>query len=1735
MDLKSKNLKISVIMPVYNAEKYLRQCIESILGQTLEELELICIDDCSTDNSFSILEEYASKDSRITVLKNDVNHYAGYCRNRGIELAKGEYLHFIDSDDYMISDAYETLYNIAKENDLDMIKAKSKGIDTATSIYVPNPLYDLSKISADKFGIIMNFYDYPKTFMSVAVTPWNGIYKRDFVISNNLSFNGLKCVNDRSFYISAILKADKIMLSDYCMICHRVNNPESLIGQRAKNFDCHFNSFNIIYNLCKNSLPKVKYIILRYEMNDLCAWFNKFKNEYFLDLYPEMKNFLNTVDIHDIMINDYEKEKSNWYKTCSDIIKLSVSDYINKNKITILEKKLYSENTLFAERSAVIYVKNNYNCIKQCIEQIKSDVKTEYIFTDDGSVDGSVEFLIDYAMNNQNVIVFLMNNAGIEQCKKTAFYSATGKKREFYLAEQFSDNYTDDETEKHDVKVSVVVPCYNVSQYIRECLDSLIYQTLKEIEIICVNDGSTDNTLDILKEYASFDSRVKIIDKPNSGYGNTMNMGMQAAHGEYIGILESDDYVMVDMYESLYLEAVNNNLDFVKADFYRFFHENKKLELFYNSITNNKKEYYNKIMRPRDVLESFRFVMNTWSGIYKRSFIEANNIHHNETPGASFQDNGFWFQTFALAERAMFINKPYYMNRRDNPNSSVHDKGKVYAVQYEYDRIREFINANDEKLHHLIPIIWYKKYRNYMFTYNRIGEEYKEDFLENFSKEFHEAENSGELDTTLFGKSELIKLQNIMSDHAEFYMTDFKERMSSEKQAYNFGKAITDKNSDNISPKVSVIMPVYNIENYIRQALDSVVRQTLSDIEIICIDDGSTDATLSIIEEYAEKDDRFIVIKQHNSGAGNARNKGLDIAKGECLSFLDGDDFFEYDLLETVYNKMQKTKADIAVYQVNAFNNDTKETSYCKIGYREEYIPKKDVFSYHDMPKYIFNAFQNWPWNKMFRRSFIQRNNITFQPLFRTNDLLFTCTALVSASRITKIERPLVTYRRQSDNSSQATNHIAPLDFYKAFCALKDKLTELEILNELEQSFVNSALKGCIYNLGSLKSGEAFKTLYLMLKNEGFKNLNISYHTKGYYYDKKAFGEYEKIKDTDLSDYLFDKLSWNRDILFEKQLDFNEKIQADSQKINSMEVIIHSMQQRTANINDHIDNSENEYKNQIEKISENLEIKNAELEKREADIKNGYYELHYKESMIYSNPKITLILPVYNNEAEIRSRLDSVISQSLPELEIICINLNSSDDSLAVLTDMHRLDKRIKILNLSADNSKSGYNMALNEAHGQYIMILPADTRLYNNDICAFMYKNISDNSADIYEGKIQYTENGVILSNTDKETKYNVFDGSYAQNALSSLIINRKLISENKLSFSEFGILDDYSFFIKIMNTASKIYAVNDIVCCAVKDKFSLTNTDEAETFINSVISILRYTKENNLTVWNSNVYKLMSIQYADDIYSLMNGRSSVLMNLILEAYSYTFENSKDNNYILEKLILETREKYDVFSLKNDTYEKQCRDFENLQEQFEKVKEISKEKSIKIEDIIHQMSEIKKENKICIIKYNQANDERNMAVSEKISLENKLQELTNVKHELHDITDKLNRMKEKYLTLENDNSSLNNKINSLNEKNNLLNNKNKQLDTEKSKLLKQIDELNKKLKDEKFKSDNANKKAENALKQAKENKANTEKVKNELIICQSNLECTRNAFSHRLGMAMTALPRKIKNIFRKN
>lgn len=323
---------------------------------------------------------------------------------------------------------------------------------------------------------------------------------------------------------------------------------------------------------------------------------------------------------------------------------------------------------------------------------------------------------------------------------------------------------------KQKIKVSVIMPFLNSITYLKECMDSVINQTLKEIEIICVDAGSIDGTLEILHEYAEKDERIKIINSDKKSYGYQINLGLRNAQGEYFGIVESDDVIKEEMYKELYDIANKYKCDAVKSDFYIFIDEAGQRKFTYRALTNIE-ELYNKIINPIKDLRVFRANGVNTPGIYSMEFIKNNRIELNETPGASFQDNGLWFQIFSLAKSVYLYDKPFYMIRRDNPNSSVKNRQKVYCLCDEYDFIRNFLKTKPEIEKKLAPVCTYFRYGNYLWTLDRIADELKLEFCKRFSEDFKKIKKDGDLDKKLFNDQQLDELCFIMQEPEKYYFT----------------------------------------------------------------------------------------------------------------------------------------------------------------------------------------------------------------------------------------------------------------------------------------------------------------------------------------------------------------------------------------------------------------------------------------------------------------------------------------------------------------------------------------------------------------------------------------------------------------------------------------------------------------------------------------------------------------------------------------------------------------------------------------------------------------------------------------------------------------------------------------------------------------------------------------------------------------------------------------------------
>lgn len=314
-----------------------------------------------------------------------------------------------------------------------------------------------------------------------------------------------------------------------------------------------------------------------------------------------------------------------------------------------------------------------------------------------------------------------------------------------------------------NIKVSIIVPVYNVEKYLVECLNSLINQSLKEIEIICGDGGSTDNSLNILREFEKKDSRIKVISRKNSGYGQSVNECISLAKGEYIGIVESDDKVKKNMYKTLYYYAKKYELDWIRSDIY-FYYPNKFLKKTFRESATYNGNYYNTVLNPQNDIRPYRSTLHTWAGIYNRNFLNKYDIKHNETDGGSFQDVGFYLKTLYYAKRVYFLDKPFYMWRQDNPNSSIHYNSKKLVEKSfkEWELNKEYLQNNPNVNNRMWESYNYRRYFSYLWTIDMAIGQDKKEAKEYARKELKEAMEKGQVSPDFFSVDEWKEFQRFI-------------------------------------------------------------------------------------------------------------------------------------------------------------------------------------------------------------------------------------------------------------------------------------------------------------------------------------------------------------------------------------------------------------------------------------------------------------------------------------------------------------------------------------------------------------------------------------------------------------------------------------------------------------------------------------------------------------------------------------------------------------------------------------------------------------------------------------------------------------------------------------------------------------------------------------------------------------------------------------------------------------
>lgn len=283
-------------------------------------------------------------------------------------------------------------------------------------------------------------------------------------------------------------------------------------------------------------------------------------------------------------------------------------------------------------------------------------------------------------------------------------------------------------------------------------------------------------------------------------------------------------------------------------------------------------------------------------------------------------------------------------------------------------------------------------------------------------------------------------------------------------------------------PKISVIIPVYNTEKYLEKCLDSILNNTLKDIEIICVDDGSTDNSLNILEKYSKLDNRLKIIKQPNSGAATARNTGIDVAKGDYFYFIDSDDYVQTSFLEKMYYQINSTHSDICLCKRTDFDELRNKYNIIKNALLTENLPSK-VFNIDDINDKIFQFCSICIINKIFSRNLILSNDIKFQNLSSCNDVFFYFATLVHANQITYVDESLVTSVRCRKSSITSTRGTKINNIVIAGEYTKKYLDNLNIFNKVKDSFYKRLSYNFFYEINQCNNKKLKKEFNNKIKS----------------------------------------------------------------------------------------------------------------------------------------------------------------------------------------------------------------------------------------------------------------------------------------------------------------------------------------------------------------------------------------------------------------------------------------------------------------------------------------------------------------------------------------------------------------------------------------------------------------------------------------------------------------------------
>ena len=1034
---KKKSPKISIITPVYNADLYLEECLNSLVNQTLEDIEIICVNDNSKDKSLKILQNFAKKDKRIKIINFDETSGQSRARNVALESVSGEYIGFVDADDFVDLDMFEKMYK--KSQNADMVMCQAKVFDDKVKTYKDDAYFALECFD-DKFAEKPFTHEDTVDFITeINVSVWNKIYRTKFLKKLGVKFQEGFIYEDLPYFYEVYTQAKKVVLLKEFLYSYRINNQNSTMTRTDKNVKDRVDMASLTYDILKKQkyFEKIKSTLLNTIIHDLfyrCLIINsRYQKEYFFRMQKFFKT-LDTTDIDDTLI------KSRYYPHFCEIKKRSYDEII---------KYFFNQETLGSA-----YVEHAKKVFKRDFDELEGKkrdfLKEKEIWL--GEIDKErSEFEREKSENAKNSADLKKSKTELDKLWKDFEKNKKAKlaeldKLQAKILQDEKNRYAEFEKQNKAKNADFEKQKGEIAQEWKK-IDAEREKRLKEL------DELQDKILqDEKTRWAEFDEKSQ-------------------QKNEEFAVQQADlDVEWKKLEKGKEKQAAQIDAEWKKL-------EAEKLE---------------KQAELDKAWEKFKIDNLTWEKELDKK--QADILTDEKERWKKYE-----LQVADLErQKVEFANEKEIMLKEIDRQWSDFEKEKQSQLDELDRRWVDFEKEKEFKLceidrEHKFEKLTVEKTKNYLS--NRYLTEVQEE------------------------KTRLVKhYAEAISNREERYDEMLKQQLKLQEEIYKKTDIFKEKIMDDIKkrPKVSIILPVYNVAPYLRQSLDSIIAQTLTDIEIICVDDGSTDDSGKILDEYKEKDNRITVIHKRNAGTGAARNDGLKIATGECIGFVDPDDWILPNMYERLYNILQDKELDIVMFTPDVFNDQTQKHEGF-LYFQDSNFPKildDKIFNKDDISPF---SYPMCVWNKLYRKKLFDDNNIDFAEGLDFEDHKVIFKSLFTAKRIYFIREKLYVYRHSRQGSILSDNDTRMFDHIKIYDIVENILKETGNWEKFHLDFLRYKVHNILYYYTMIKpqyKDEYYKKMVKSLQNTQMSEEEFEILAKDYPDLKPIMGDswVKKIK-----------------------------------------------------------------------------------------------------------------------------------------------------------------------------------------------------------------------------------------------------------------------------------------------------------------------------------------------------------------------------------------------------------------------------------------------------------------------------------------------------------------------------------------------------------------------------------------------------------------------------------------------